>query len=127
MDQEVEHLETFDSLLNERKVRPSLFKPLWGAASFSLGVVTAAVGPKAAMACTIAVEEVIGEHYAKQAECLNDDHKELKSTLMKFRDDELDHLETGVEHDGENAPGYEIMKAIVQLGCRTAIKISEKI
>ena len=46
---------------------------------------------------------------------------------MKFRDDELDHLETGVEHDGEKAPGYEIMKAIVQLGCRTAIKISEKI
>ena len=46
---------------------------------------------------------------------------------MKFRDDELDHLETGVKHDGENAPGYEIMKAIVQLGCRTAIKISEKI
>ena len=46
---------------------------------------------------------------------------------MKFRDDELDHLETGVEHDGENAPGYEIMRAIVQLGCRTAIKISEKI
>ena len=46
---------------------------------------------------------------------------------MKFRDDELDHLETGVEHDGENAPVYKIMKAIVQLGCRTAIKISEKI
>jgi ubiquinone biosynthesis monooxygenase Coq7 len=46
---------------------------------------------------------------------------------MKFRDDEVDHLETGVEHDGENAPGYEIMKAFVQLGCRTAIKISEKI
>ena len=94
---------------------------------FGLGVASAVMGEKAAMACTIAVEEVIGEHYAKQAETLNDDHKELKKTLMKFRDDELDHLETGVEHDGENAPGYEIMKAIVQLGCRTAIKISEKI
>ena len=67
------------------------------------------------------------QHYAKQAETLNDDHKELKSTLIKFRDDELDHLETGLEHDGKNAPGYEIMKTIVQLGCRTAIKISEKI
>ena len=94
---------------------------------FGLGVASAVMGEKAAMACTIAVEEVIGEHYAKQAESLNDDHKELKSTLMTFRDDELDHLETGVEHDGENAPGYGIMKAIVQLGCRTAIKISEKI
>ena len=65
------------------------------------------------MACTIAIEEVIGEHYAKQVEVLDDDHKELKSKLMKFRDEELEHLETGVEHDGENAPGYPIMKTIV--------------
>ena len=107
--------------------RPTALLPLWNVMGFGLGVASAVMGEKAAMACTIAVEEVIGEHYAKQAESLNDDHKELKSTLMKFRDDELDHLETGVEHDGKNAAGYEIMKAIVQLGCRTAIKISEKI
>jgi ubiquinone biosynthesis monooxygenase Coq7 len=85
------------------------------------------MGEKAAMACTIAVEEVIGEHYAKQAETLDKKNDKLKSTLEKFRDDELDHLETGVQHDGENAPGYKIMKTIVQFGCRTAIKISEKI
>jgi ubiquinone biosynthesis monooxygenase Coq7 len=70
---------------------------------FGLGVASAILGEKAAMACTIAVEEVIGEHYAKQAEILDEDHNDLKTTLMKFRDDELDHLETGVEHDGKNA------------------------
>ena len=64
MEQEVEHLEAFEDLLNERQVRPSLLDPVWGAAGFALGAVTAAMGPKAAMACTIAVEEVIGEHYA---------------------------------------------------------------
>ncbi len=53
------------------------------------------------MACTIAIEEVIGEHYAKQAEILDEKHKELKSTLIKFRDDELDHLETSVKYDGK--------------------------
>ena len=126
-DQEQEHLDTFNKLLFENDTRPTALLPLWNVMGFGLGVASAVMGEKAAMACTIAVEEVIGEHYAKQAETLNDDHKELKATLMKFRDDELDHLETGVEHDGENAPGYEIMKAIVQLGCRTAIKISEKI
>lgn len=126
-DQEQEHLDTFNKLLYENDTRPTALLPLWNVMGFGLGVASAVMGEKAAMACTIAVEEVIGEHYANQAESLNDDHKELKSTLMKFRDDELDHLETGVEHDGENAPGYEIMKAIVQLGCRTAIKISEKI
>ena len=126
-DQEQEHLDTFNKLLYENDTRPTALLPLWNVMGFGLGVASAVMGEKAAMACTIAVEEVIGEHYAKQAETLNDDHKELKATLMKFRDDELDHLETGVEHDGEKAPGYEIMKAIVQLGCRTAIKISEKI
>ena len=126
-DQEQEHLDTFNKLLFENDTRPTALLPLWNVMGFGLGVASAMMGEKAAMACTIAVEEVIGEHYAKQAETLNDDDKELKSTLMKFRDDELDHLETGVEHDGENAPGYEIMKAIVQFGCRTAIKISEKI
>ena len=126
-DQEQEHLDTFNKLLYENDTRPTALLPLWNVMGFGLGVASAVMGEKAAMACTIAVEEVIGEHYARQAETLNDDYKELKSTLMKFRDDELDHLETGVEHDGENAPGYEIMKAIVQIGCRTAIRISEKI
>ena len=62
MEQEIEHLQTFERLLNERRVRPSVLDPVWGAAGFALGAVTAAMGPKAAMACTIAVEEVIGEH-----------------------------------------------------------------
>ena len=126
-EQEQEHLDTFNQLMFENDTRPTVLLPLWNVMGFGLGVASAVMGEKAAMACTIAVEEVIGEHYAKQAETLNDDHKELKKTLMKFRDDELDHLETGIEHNGENAPGYEIMKIIVQLGCRTAIKISEKI
>jgi len=73
------------------------------------------------------LKKSLGEHYAKQANILDEKHKKLKSTLMKFRDDELEHLETGVEYDGENAPGFDVMKTIVQLGCRTAIKISEKI
>ena len=126
-DQEQEHLDTFNHLLVENDTRPTALLPLWNVMGFGLGVVSAIMGEKAAMACTIAVEEVIGEHYAKQVEVLDDDHKELKSKLMKFRDEELEHLETGVEHDGENAPCYPIMKTIVQFGCRTAIKISEKI
>ena len=126
-DQEQEHLDTFNHLLVENDTRPTALLPLWNVMGFGLGVASAIMGEKAAMACTIAVEEVIGEHYAKQVEVLDDDYKELKSKLMKFRDEELEHLETGVEHDGENAPGYPIMKTIVQFGCRTAIKISEKI
>ena len=126
-DQEQEHLDTFNKLLIENDTRPTALLPIWNVMGFGLGMASAIMGKKAAMACTIAVEEVIGEHYAKQAEALDEDLPELKATLIKFRDEELDHLETGVEHEGRQAPGYEIMKTIVQFGCRTAIKISEKI
>jgi len=127
MDQEVEHLETFDSLLNERQVRPSLLDPLWGAAGFTLGVVTAAMGPKAAMACTIAVEEVIGEHYQKQADILGEDERELRATVERFRDEELEHRDIAVEHDGREARHYSLLRKVIQRGCRTAIKIAEKV
>ena len=127
MDQEVEHLETFDSLLNERQVRPSLLDSLGGAAGFTLGVVTAAMGPKAAMACTIAVEEVIGEHYQKQADILGDDERELQATVERFRDEELEHRDIAVEHDGLEARHYSLLRKVIQRGCRTAIKIAEKV
>jgi ubiquinone biosynthesis monooxygenase Coq7 len=127
MDQEVEHLETFDSLLNERQVRPSLLDPLWGAAGYTLGVVTAAMGPRAAMACTIAVEEVIGEHYQKQADILGEDERELQATVERFRDEELEHRDIAVEHDGREARHYSLLRKVIQRGCRTAIKIAEKV
>jgi ubiquinone biosynthesis monooxygenase Coq7 len=127
MDQEVEHLETFDSLLNERQVRPSLLDPLWGAAGFTLGVVTATMGPKAAMACTIAVEEVIGEHYQKQADILGEDERELQATVERFRDEELEHRDIAVEHEGREARHYSLLRKVIQRGCRAAIKIAEKV
>ncbi len=85
-DQEEEHLDTFNRLLVENDTRPTALLPLWNVMGYGLGVASALMGEKAAMACTIAVEEVIGEHYAKQADTLDKSHKELKSTLEKFRD-----------------------------------------
>ncbi len=129
MEQEVEHLETFDRLLNDYQVRPSALDPLWGMAGFALGAVTAAMGPKAAMACTIAVEEVIGEHYHKQVEALHaaDQEPELKETLARFRDEELEHRDIARDNKGEEAAGYQILRAVIQTGCKAAIKVAEKI
>ncbi len=62
-DQEKKHLETFDRLLFQKRVRPSALRPIWEAMGFGLGVVTAALGKETAMACTEAVETVIGNHY----------------------------------------------------------------
>lgn len=129
MDQEVEHLETFDRLLNDYKVRPSLLDPVWGVAGLALGAATAAMGPKAAMACTIAVEEVIGGHYDDQVKALEqaEMEPELTKTLARFRDEELEHRDIAVEHRGRDAFAYGLLKQVIQTGCRTAIKIAEKI
>ena len=129
MAQEQEHLDSFDQLLNDYQVRPSLLDPVWGAAGFALGVATAALGPKAAMACTIAVEEVIGGHYDRQVQTLNaaGEEPELAETLARFRDEELEHRDIGREHHGEETPGWPLLRDIIQTGCRTAIRIAEKI
>ena len=126
-DQEQEHIDKFNELILEHRVRPTALLPLWNVAGFALGASTALMGEKAAMACTVAVEKVIGEHYQEQLDLLGDDHRDLKKTISKFRDDELEHHDIGIEHDAESAPGYKIMSKVIELGCKTAIAISKKI
>ena len=126
-DQEQEHIDKFNELILEHRVRPTALLPIWNIAGFALGASTALLGEKAAMACTVAVEKVIGEHYQEQLDLLEDDHKDLKKTISKFRDDELEHHDIGIEHDAESAPGYKIMSKVIELGCKTAIAVSKKI
>ncbi len=126
-DQEQEHIEKFNELIIEKRVRPTALLPLWNIAGYALGAGTAMMGEKAAMACTVAVEKVIGEHYRDQQNLLEDDEKELKATIAKFEKDELEHHDIGLEHDAENAPGYKIMTKVIEIGCKTAITISKKI
>lgn len=124
---EAEHLTTFNRMLAERRVRPTLLSPLWSIAGFGLGAVTALMGEKAAMACTAAVEEVIEEHYARQAETLDAADPAFARTVRAFRDDELQHKRTAEDHGAREAPGYGVLKAVIQAGCRAAIRLSEKI
>ena len=126
-DAERKHLETFDRLLHERRVRPTALGPFWHAAGFALGAGSALMGRRAAMACTAAVEEVIEQHYAAQVEKLGDDEKELRETLIEFGAEESRHKEIGLEHEAEKAPGYEPLSAMVKRGTRLAIWLSERI
>ena len=127
-DQEAKHLETFDRLVLERRVRPTALAPVWHAAGYALGVATALMGPRAAMACTVAVEEVIDEHYAQQiAQEKVQADSELAAALSSFREDELQHRDIALSHDAEAAPGYALLSAAIKTACRTAIKLSEKI
>ena len=125
--QEAEHLKAFDALLSERGVRPSLLTPLWRAAAFALGAGTALLGDKAAHACTDAVEQVIGEHYAGQVEELKDRDPVLSQRLSAFRDDELRHQAEAVSEGARQAPGYGALSALIKAGCRAAIRAAQKI
>ncbi|MGD0191567.1 MAG: demethoxyubiquinone hydroxylase family protein [Rhizomicrobium sp.] len=124
--QEQEHLDTFDRLVNERRVRPTALEPVWRMAGFALGAATALMGEKAAMACTAAVEEVIDEHYARQIERLKTD-PELKKIVETFRADEIAHRDEAIAHGAEDAPGYTVLREAIKTGCRLAIRLSERI
>ncbi|MDN5248339.1 MAG: demethoxyubiquinone hydroxylase family protein [Wolbachia endosymbiont of Tyrophagus putrescentiae] len=121
--QEKKHLDYFNNKIKEYKVRPTALLPMWRVLGVSLGVMTAMMGKKAAMACTAAVEEVIGEHYQEQISHFEDG--ELKETISKFRDEELEHRETAIEHDAEGAFGYSLLSSFIKRGCKAAIYLSK--
>lgn len=125
-EQELEHYNQFNRLINERQVRPTIFSPLWHVAGFALGAATAAMGDEAAMACTVAVEELIDQHYLDQLEELKDKDPELSTLIEKFRQEELEHRDIGYEHDAEQAPFYGLLKQAIQGGSKLAIWLSKR-
>ena len=124
---EREHSRTFDRLIAERRVRPTLLSPIWGIAGFALGAATALMGDKAAMACTVAIEETIDEHYARQAAQLGDDEAPLRATIEKFRAEEIEHKDSALASGAEDAPAYRPLTAAIKAGSKLAIWLSTRI
>lgn len=127
LEQELHHEKTFAALVSDRRVRPTALLPLWHIAGYALGALSAAIGERGAMACTVAVEEAIDEHYAEQSASLDDDEAGLRSTIDKFRQEEVEHRDIGLEHEAELAPAYKLMSRVIKLGCKVAIAVSERV
>ena len=125
--QEQRHLDRFDALLAERKIRPTALQPLWNVAGFMLGVGTALMSEEAAMACTEAVETEIDRHYAAQIAELGDSDPELSADIAEFREEELEHRDTARSLGAANAAGYPLLTATIRAGCRVAIGLSKRI
>ncbi len=125
--QEEVHRETFATLVADRRVRPTALLPLWHIAGFALGAATALIGERGAMACTVAVEEAIDEHYAEQAASLEDDEAGLRSTIERFREEELEHRDIGLANEAELAPAYALMSRVIKIGCKVAIAVSKRV
>ncbi len=124
---EARHLERMEALVRERQVRPTLLAPLWRAAGFALGAGTALIGPRAAHACTEAVESVIEGHYAAQIAEIGPREPELAAELSAFREEELAHQREAVEGGALEGPLSGTLRAVIRAGCRAAIKISERV
>ena len=152
-DHEREHLKKFEEMLITYNVKPTIFVPLWKAAGFTLGLLPsmiamqcqrrdmkqdfpsgagcAMLGEAGAMACTVAVEDLVTKHYDDQVREMVEHNPSLDTELItvikKFRDDEQNHLDIGLAHGAENAPLYSLLTILINFGCRNAIRISEKI
>jgi ubiquinone biosynthesis monooxygenase Coq7 len=126
-EQEQHHLDVFSALIADRRVRPTALLPLWHVAGFALGAATALLGTRAAMACTVAVEETIDAHYAAQVAALGESEPELRATIETFRAEELEHRDIGLAHEAELTPGYELLSQIIRAGCKVAIAVSERV
>ena len=126
-DQERQHLQVFEKLVVERRVRPTALQPLWHVGGFALGAITALMGEKAAMACTVAVEETIDDHYARQAARLGDDQAPLREIVEQFRAEEIEHRDIGLAHGARETPGYPLLSLAIKTITGTAIWLSERI
>ena len=67
------------------------------------------------------------KHYQSQINQLKNDEKELKSKIVKFRNDEIHHKDIAYEEGATKDGLYSIMDKVIKTGSKIAIKISEKI
>ena len=124
---EMEHCQFFENEIRKRNIKPTKFLPLWDLLGVGLGFGSTLLGKKAAMLCTASVEEVIDKHYQDQIDQLESDEKDLKSKIIKFREDELHHKDIAYEQGASKKGLYSIMDKIIKTGSKIAINISEKI
>ena len=126
-DHEQEHCNFFEDEIRKRNIKPTKLLPLWDLLGLGLGFGSTILGKKAAMLCTASVEEVIDSHYKNQIHQIEEDEKDLKNIIVKFRQDELHHKDIAYEEGATKQGFYSIMDKIIKTGSKVAIKLSEKI
>lgn len=127
-EQEHEHLQYFTEQMQQRKVRPTVLQPLWHWCGYALGLVTGYMGTKAAMACTVAVENEIEQHYNQQLTALakSADEPELSRTIERFRMEEIEHHDIGIKHKAPQSMGYPLLYLLIGRASKAAIWLSTR-
>ncbi|KAJ8584548.1 hypothetical protein M405DRAFT_884263 [Rhizopogon salebrosus TDB-379] len=113
-NQDKRHLEVMNHKLQlQHQVRPTILSDAVKAAGFALRAAMALMSKEAAMACTEAVEAVIGEHYDEEV-------------ITEIRRDEWQHLDTAIEHHAQRAPAHTLVGTAVGGGCKIAIELYKR-
>ena len=126
-EHEIEHCQFFEKEIKKRNIKPTKFLPLWDLLGVGLGFGSTILGKKAAMLCTASVEEVIDKHYQDQINRLGPEEKDLKTKIIKFREDELHHKDIAYEQGASKDGIYSLFDKVIKTGSKIAIRISEKI
>lgn len=123
------HRDELADLIAARGVRPTALSPIWNVAGYAIGAATALLGPKAAMAATVAVEEVIEEHYREQERALARDgaEPELAATVARLGADETAHKDQALALGAREAPAYALLTSAIKAGSRLAIWLSTRV
>lgn len=127
--QEEKHLKAFTQLMIEYKAKPTIFQPFWHVLSYGMGITTALLGKKAAHACTIAVEEIIIDHYQDQIDSMMQTHenKPLMEIIEQFKKEENDHKKIAEQAGGRETIKFNTLEKAVKIITKAAIKLSTKI
>lgn len=129
LDQERQHQQKFETLILKHRIRPTLLSPLWHVAGYALGYGSALLGKKAAMACTVAVEQVIETHYQEQLKALYSEHvdPEICSTIENCLAEEIEHKDMGLEYGAQEMSGYSLFTGAIKRASKLAIWLSSRI
>ena len=121
------HCDFFENEIKKRDIKPTKLLPLWDLLGLGLGFGSTIIGKKAAMLCTASVEEVIDVHYKNQINQIGPDEKNLKNSIIKFREDELHHKDIAYNKGASKKGFYSLIDKVIKPGSKLAIKVSEKI
>ena len=129
LKQEEQHFDYFNQQMIVKQIRPTIMQPIWKVGGFALGFATAFISAKAAMACTVAVEEVIDKHYQQQLNYLqsSSDNSELTKKIFQFQQEELEHRDLAYNNQAKQFLAFKPLYKFISATTKIAIAISKKI
>ena len=97
--------DAFNALIAERRVRPTALLPFWHLAGFALGARPPRWARRPRWPAPSRSRKPSTRTTRAQIDALDDDEPELRETVEKFRAEELEHRDIGLDHGAEQAPG----------------------